>query len=48
MPVNIQHPLQTLITQADIEAGKWRVNPAVVDSLNLPHPKFQNPINTRG
>ena len=29
-------PLQTLITQADIEAGKWRVNPAVVDSLNLP------------
>ena len=29
-------PLQTLITQADIEAGRWRVNPAVVDSLNLP------------
>ena len=29
-------PLQTLITQADIEAGKWRVNPAVVGSLNLP------------
>lgn len=26
-------PLQTLITQEDIEAGKWRVNPAVVDSL---------------
>ncbi len=30
-------PLQTLMTQADIEAGKWRVNPAVVGSLNLPH-----------
>lgn len=29
-------PLQTLITQADIEADKWRVNPAVVGSLNLP------------
>ena len=29
-------PLQTLITQADIEAGKWCVNPAVVGSLNLP------------
>lgn len=26
-------PLQTLITQEDIEAGKWRVNPAVVESL---------------
>ncbi len=26
-------PLQTLITQADIETGKWRVNPAVVESL---------------
>ena len=26
-------PLQTLITQADIEAGKWRVNPAVVESV---------------
>ena len=30
-------PLQTLITQEDIEAGKWRVNPAVVSSLNLPN-----------
>ena len=29
-------PLQTLITQEDIKAGKWRVNPAVVSSLNLP------------
>lgn len=29
-------PLQTLITQADIEIGKWRVNPAVVSILNLP------------
>ena len=29
-------PLQTLITQADIEADKWRVNPAIVESLNLP------------
>ena len=29
-------PLQTLITQADIERGKWRVNPAVVSILNLP------------
>ena len=29
-------PLQTLITPEDIEAGKWRVNPAVVSSLNLP------------
>ena len=29
-------PLQTLIAQEDIEAGKWRVNPAVVHSLNLP------------
>ena len=28
-------PLQTLITQADIEAGKWRVNPAVTGSLDL-------------
>ena len=27
-------PLQTLITQEDIETGKWRVNPAVVDSLS--------------
>lgn len=26
-------PLQTLITQEDIEAGKWRVNPTVVDSV---------------
>ena len=26
-------PLQTLITQEDIETGRWRVNPAVVDSL---------------
>lgn len=26
-------PLQTLITQEDIETGKWSVNPAVVDSL---------------
>ncbi len=26
-------PLQTLITQEDIETGKWRVNPAVVDSV---------------
>ena len=31
-------PLQTLITQEDIEAGRWRVNPAVVSSLNLPNP----------
>ena len=29
-------PLQTLITQEDIETGKWRVNPAVVSILNLP------------
>ena len=31
-----QHPipLQTLITQEDIETGKWRVNPAVVGSLS--------------
>ena len=29
-------PLQTLITQADIEAGRWRVNPDVVSSLDLP------------
>ena len=29
-------PLQTLITLADIEAGRWRVNPAAADSLNLP------------
>ena len=29
-------PLQTLITPEDIEAGRWRVNPAVVGSLNLP------------
>ena len=29
-------PLQTLITQGDIEAGRWRVNPAVVGSPNLP------------
>ena len=29
-------PLQTLITQADIEAGTWRVNPAVVGSVRLP------------
>ncbi len=27
-------PLQTLITQEDIETGKWRVNPVVVDSLS--------------
>ncbi len=26
-------PLQTLITQEDIETGKWRVNPAVAESL---------------
>ena len=26
-------PLQTLITQADIETGKWYVNPAIADSL---------------
>ena len=26
-------PLQTLITQEDIETGKWYVNPAVIDSL---------------
>ncbi len=26
-------PLQTLIIQSDIETGKWRVNPAVVESL---------------
>jgi nicotinamidase-related amidase len=26
-------PLQTLITQADIETGKWRVNPAIAHSL---------------
>ena len=26
-------PLQTLITQADIEAGRWRVNPAVTESV---------------
>ena len=26
-------PLQTLITQEDIETGKWRVNPAIVESL---------------
>ena len=26
-------PLQTLITQADIAAGKWRVNPAVTESV---------------
>ena len=26
-------PLQTLITQADVEAGRWRVNPAVADSV---------------
>ena len=29
-------PLQTLITQEDIETGKWRVNPAIAGSLNLP------------
>ena len=29
-------PLQTLITREDIEAKKWRVNPAVVSILNLP------------
>ena len=28
-------PLQTLITQEDIEKGKWRVNPAVAGSINL-------------
>ena len=27
-------PLQTIITQKEIETGKWRVNPAVVDSLS--------------
>ena len=26
-------PLQTLITQADIDAGKWRVNPDVTESV---------------
>ena len=26
-------PLQTLITQADIEGGKWRVNPAVTETV---------------
>ena len=26
-------PLQTLITQADIEAGRWRVNPAISESV---------------
>ena len=26
-------PLQTLITQAEIEAGKWRVNPAVTENV---------------
>ena len=26
-------PLQTLITQEDVETGKWHVNPAVVDSI---------------
>ncbi len=26
-------PLHTVITQADIEAGRWRVNPAVAESL---------------
>ncbi len=26
-------PLQTLITQEDIETGKWRVNPAIAESL---------------
>ncbi len=26
-------PLQTLITQADIEGGRWRVNPAVTDNV---------------
>lgn len=30
-------PLQTLVTQEDIETGKWRVNPAVVSVLNLPN-----------
>jgi len=29
-------PLQTLITQEDIESRKWHVNPAVVSRLNLP------------
>ena len=28
-------PLQTLITQEDIETGKWRVNPAIAGSINL-------------
>ena len=28
-------PLQTLITQADVESGKWRVNPAVAGSIDL-------------
>lgn len=37
-------PLQTLITQADIEAGTWRVNPAVVGSVRLPsHVPESNP-----
>ena len=26
-------PLQTLITQEDVETGKWHVNPAVVNSI---------------
>ena len=26
-------PLQTLITQADVKAGRWRVNPAVTESV---------------
>ena len=26
-------PLQTLITKADIEAGRWRVNPAILESV---------------
>ena len=37
-------PLQTLITQEDIEVGRWRVNPAVVGSLNLP---IQIPVSNQ-
>ena len=29
-------PLQTLITQADVAAGRWRVNPAALSNLDLP------------
>lgn len=33
-------PLQTLITQEDIEAGNWRVNPAIADNLYRDSDKF--------